>query len=78
MVLSALTADGVSVTDVVPGGSPIDVILSPGTVFHYNSCAQGKVALAFASPRQLAVWSTLIGERRTPKTVLDATHSGAK
>ena len=74
VVLSALTADGVSVTDVVPGGSPIDVILSPGTVFHYNSSAQGKIALAFASPRQLTVWSTLISERRTPKTVLDATQ----
>jgi DNA-binding IclR family transcriptional regulator len=74
VVLSALTTGGVSVTDVVAGGSPIDVILSPGTVFQYNSSAQGKVALAFASPRQLAVWSTLVNEQRTPRTVLDATQ----
>lgn len=74
VVLSALTIDGVSVADVLPGGSPIDVILNPGTVFQYNSSAQGKVALAFASPRQLARWSTLITERRTPKTVLDPTR----
>src|SRR6478735_7367996 len=74
VVLSALTSGGVSVTDVVAGGSPIDVILSPGTVFQYNSSAQGKVALAFASPRQLAVWSTLVNEQRTPQTVLDATR----
>lgn len=74
VVLSALSADGVVVTDVVAGGSPIDVILSPGTVFQYNASAQGKVALAFASPRQRSVWSTLISERRTPKTVVDATR----
>lgn len=74
VVLSALTADGVGVTDVLPGGSPIDVILHPGTVFQYNSSAQGKVALAFASPRQLALWSPLITERRTPNTVLDPTR----
>ena len=74
VVLSALSADGVVVTDVVAGGSPIDVILSPGTVFQYNASAQGKVALAFASPRQRSVWSTLMSERRTPKTVVDATR----
>ena len=71
IVLSQLTDAGVTVTDVVPGGSPIDVVLSPGVRFEYNSSAQGKVGLAFASPKQLRVWSKLIHERRTPDTVVD-------
>jgi DNA-binding IclR family transcriptional regulator len=71
IVLSTLTDSGVTVTEVVPGGSPIDVILSPGTRFHYNSAAQGKVALAFATERQRAVWTRLISEKRTSETVLD-------
>ena len=78
VVLATLRADGVRVTEVVAGGSPIDVILSPGTLFQYNSSALGKVALAFASREQLAAWSTLIGEQRTPKTVLDASRLWAE
>ena len=72
VVLSQLTDAGVTVTDVVPGGSPIDVVLAPGIRFEYNSSAQGKVGLAFGSPRQLEVWSRLIHERRTPSTIVDA------
>ncbi|MDT7702148.1 MAG: IclR family transcriptional regulator, carbohydrate utilization repressor, partial [Pseudonocardiales bacterium] len=56
---------------IVPGGSPIDVILNPGTRFHHNSAAQGKVALAFATDRQRTVWTRLISEKRTSETVLD-------
>jgi len=62
---------GVTVTEVLQGGSPIDVILHPGTQFKYNSTAQGKVALAFATEEQLRVWSKLIHEQRTPVTVTD-------
>ncbi|MCU1628435.1 MAG: hypothetical protein JWP64_3384 [Pseudonocardia sp.] len=56
---------------IVPGGSPIDVILNPGTRFHHNSAAQGKVALAFATDRQRTVWTRLISEKRRSETVLD-------
>ncbi|MEK6441451.1 IclR family transcriptional regulator domain-containing protein [Pseudonocardia sp. T1-2H] len=41
--------------------------------FPYNSAAQGKVALAFATDRQRAVWTRLISEKRTSETVLDHT-----
>lgn len=71
IVLSQLTDRGVTVTEVLPGGSPIDVILSPGTQFGYNSAAQGKVALAFGSDEQLHIWSQLAAENRTPHTVMD-------
>ena len=71
VVLSTLAGSGVTVTEVLPGGSPIDVILSPGTRFHYNSAAQGKVALAFATDRQRTAWTQLTSERRTSETVLD-------
>lgn len=69
IVLSQLTEAGVTVTEVLRGGSPIDVILGVGTQFQYNSTAQGKVALAFATPDQLAQWSRHIYEQRTPNTV---------
>ena len=42
VVLSALTTDGVSVTDVVAGGSPIDVILSPGTALPLQQLRPGQ------------------------------------
>lgn len=71
IVLSQLTEHGVTVTEVIPGGSPIDVILSPGTQFGYNSVAQGKVALAFGSPDQVRTWSRLAPEQRTPGTIMD-------
>lgn len=71
IVLSQLTEQGVTVTEVLQGGSPIDVILHVGTQFGYNSSAQGKVALAFASELQRAVWSRHTHEHRTPETVTD-------
>ncbi|MER5439762.1 IclR family transcriptional regulator [Streptomyces sp. NPDC002790] len=71
VVLSQLTDQGVTVTEVLPGGSPIDVVLSRGTQFGYNSSAQGKTALAYASEEQLREWSGLLDEQRTPSTVLD-------
>jgi IclR family transcriptional regulator, carbohydrate utilization repressor len=71
IVLSQLTEQGVTVTEVLQGGSPIDVILHPGTRFGYNSSAQGKVALAFGTDEQRRVWSRLITEQRTPSTVTD-------
>ncbi|WP_166462956.1 IclR family transcriptional regulator [Amycolatopsis acidicola] len=71
IVLSQLTDQGVTVTEVLQGGSPIDVILHVGTQFGYNSTAQGKVALAFASDEQRAVWSEHAQEQRTPETVTD-------
>ncbi|MQA05756.1 MAG: helix-turn-helix domain-containing protein [Streptosporangiales bacterium] len=71
IVLSQLTDTGVTVTEVLPGGSPIDVVLKPGTQFMYNSSAQGKVALAFGTPEQVANWGALIDEERTPETITD-------
>lgn len=71
VVFSQLTEVGVTVTRVVPGDSPIDIVLNIGTQFAYNSSAQGKVALAFASPEQLRVWSRLVDEDRTPATIRD-------
>ena len=71
IVLSQLTEHGVTVTEVVPGGSPIDVVLSPGTQFGYNSVAQGKVALAFGSPEQVRIWSRVAPEQRTSSTIME-------
>lgn len=71
VVFSQLTEEGVTVTKVLPGDAPIDIVLNIGTQFGYNSSAQGKVALAFASPEQLRVWSRLVDENRTPATIRD-------
>ncbi|WP_112299900.1 IclR family transcriptional regulator [Rhodococcus wratislaviensis] len=71
VVLSQLTEQGVTVTEVLPGGSPIDVVLSAGTQLGYNSSAQGKVALAFGIEEQVRAWSALPPEQRTAHTITD-------
>lgn len=71
IVLSELTARAVTPVVVVPGGSPIDVVMLPGMRFSYNSSAQGKVALAFANEEQKLLWARQIDERRTEKTIMD-------
>ena len=71
VVLSQLTEQAVTPIVVVAGGSPIDVVLLPGTRFAYNSSAQGKVALAFANAAQKSRWSRYTTEKRTERTILD-------
>ncbi|MGJ3508773.1 IclR family transcriptional regulator [Enemella sp. A6] len=71
VVLSELTAMAVTPVVVLAGGSPIDVVMLPGTRFGYNSSAQGKVALAFANEEQKMLWGRQISERRTDKTIMD-------
>lgn len=71
VVLSQLTDEGVTVTKVLPGDAPIDIVLNIGIQFGYNSSAQGKVALAFAASDQLLAWSQLVDEDRTPATIRD-------
>lgn len=71
VVLSELTAMAVTPVVVVAGGSPIDVVMLPGTRFSYNASAQGKVALAFANDEQKILWGRQIGEKRTDHTIMD-------
>lgn len=71
VVLSELTSRAVTPVVVLPGGSPIDVVMLPGMRFGYNASAQGKVALAFANEEQKLVWAKQVDERRTEKTIMD-------
>lgn len=71
IVFGQFTDHGVTVVSVLPGGSPIDVVLHPGTQFGFNASAQGKVALAFGSPSQIEQWSRQPHETRTARTVTD-------
>lgn len=73
VVYSQPSDAGVTVTEVLPGGSPIDVILERGTQFGFNASAQGKVALAFASDQQRKRWEESAVEKRTDQTVMDST-----
>lgn len=69
VVLSTYDDKQVVVLDVVPGGSPVDVVLNAGTRFSLNSTAQGKVAMAFSDDARLTLDSPL--EQRTPHTKTD-------
>jgi DNA-binding IclR family transcriptional regulator len=71
IVFAQVSDLGVVVTEVLPGGSPIDVVLSPGTTFGFNAAAQGKIALAFGSPEQVENWSAIAPESRTDHTIVD-------
>ncbi|MGO4690651.1 IclR family transcriptional regulator [Glaciibacter sp. 2TAF33] len=71
IVFAQVSDLGVVVTEVLPGGSPIDVVLSPGTTFGFNAAAQGKIALAFGSPEQVESWSAIAPETRTDHTIVD-------
>jgi DNA-binding IclR family transcriptional regulator len=71
IVFSQVSDAGIVVTEVLPGGSPIDVVLLPGTTFGFNAAAQGKIALAFGSTEQVESWSAIAPETRTDHTIVD-------
>ena len=69
-VVSQITPDGMRVLVTVPGRSPIEIGVRAGSMLPFHCSAQGKVALAYASPEfrdrvlrgKLEVW--------TPYTVI--------
>ncbi len=48
-VVSQVTPDGMRVISAIPGRSPIEIGVRAGSLLTFNSSAQGKAALAFAS-----------------------------
>jgi DNA-binding IclR family transcriptional regulator len=70
-VLSQVEAGGVRVLATLPGKSAIEIGVKPGSLLHFHSSAQGKIALAFGSDqlRAAAIGPDL--ERMTPQTIVD-------
>ena len=71
IVFSQVNDRGVVVLEVLPGRAPLDIVFHPGTQFGFNAAAQGKIALAFGSDEQLAMWKQIEPEVRTEQTVTD-------
>jgi DNA-binding IclR family transcriptional regulator len=71
VVLSSPTPRGALVISAVPGTSPIEIGVRPGSELSFHSSAQGRVLLAFSPPqfRKRIMASTL--ERLTDKTIAD-------
>lgn len=74
VVLSSPTPRGALVMSAVPGTSPIEIGVRPGSELSFHSSAQGRVLLAFSPPqfRKRIMASTL--ERLTDKTIVDPTQ----
>ena len=71
VVITTFSENEVTVLDFVPGRSPLEIGLRPGTQFPLNAVSQGKVALAFGPPHLLPrlVSHPLVAS--TPRTITD-------
>jgi IclR family KDG regulon transcriptional repressor len=70
-VVSQVEAAGVRVLATIPGKSAIEIGVKPGSLLHFHSSAQGKIALAFGSDQLRA---EVIGpnlEMMTPQTIVN-------
>lgn len=69
-VVSHITPEGMRVVSTVPGRSPIEIGVRAGSMLSFHGSAQGKAALAFASPEFRA--RVLRGklELFTPETII--------
>lgn len=71
IVITTVTDREVVVLDLVRGRSPLEILLNPGTRFHFHSVAQGKVALAFGPPARLEATLAQPLVACTPHTIVD-------
>uniref|UniRef100_M4C5Z8 HTH iclR-type domain-containing protein n=1 Tax=Hyaloperonospora arabidopsidis (strain Emoy2) TaxID=559515 RepID=M4C5Z8_HYAAE len=51
IVITTFTDSEVVVLDLVRSHGTLEILLNPGTKFHFHTVAQGKIALAFGSKR---------------------------
>jgi DNA-binding IclR family transcriptional regulator len=71
VVITTFTESEVIVLDVILGTNPLEILLRPGTHFHLNAAAQGKVALAFGPPEMLKRTLAAPLAQDTPHTITD-------
>lgn len=72
VVITTFSEREVIVLDFVPGRSPLEIGLRPGTRFPFNTVAQGKVVLAFGPATILASVLERPLESSTSHTITDA------
>ncbi len=77
-VVSQITPEGMRVLATVPGRSPIEIGVRAGSVLSFHGSAQGKVALAFASPEFRARVLRAKLEIFTPYTITNPTVLAAE
>jgi IclR family KDG regulon transcriptional repressor len=71
VVLSSPTPRGALVISAVPGTSPIEIGVRPGSELSFHSSAQGRVLLAFSPPQFRKRIMASTPERLTDKTIVD-------
>ncbi|MGH6858962.1 MAG: IclR family transcriptional regulator [Phyllobacterium sp.] len=77
-VVSQIIPEGMRVLATVPGRSPIEIGVRTGSVLSFHCSAQGKVALAFASPEFVARILRSKLEIFTPHTIISTSELGAQ
>ncbi|WP_162314371.1 IclR family transcriptional regulator [Pseudoxanthomonas yeongjuensis] len=71
IVISTFSDDEVVVIDLLRGTAPVEISLRPGTRFHHNTVAQGKIVLAFGPARLRDNFMANALPTCTPRTITD-------
>ncbi|MNM99988.1 Acetate operon repressor [compost metagenome] len=78
IVISTFSDNEVVVIDLLRGTAPVEISLRPGTRFHHNSVAQGKIALAFGAEKLRRAYLTQSLPACTPRTIVDPDRLSAE
>lgn len=78
IVISTFSDNEVVVIDLLRGTAPVEISLRPGTRFHHNSVAQGKIALAFGAEKLRRAYLTQPLPACTPRTIVDPDRLSAE
>ncbi|HYG05774.1 MAG TPA: IclR family transcriptional regulator [Stenotrophomonas sp.] len=71
VVIATYSDREVVVIDFLRGTAPVEISLRPGTRFHHNTVAQGKVVLAFAPEQVREQFLAQPLQSSTPRTITD-------
>ncbi|MCL7715173.1 IclR family transcriptional regulator [Stenotrophomonas mori] len=78
VVISTFSDNEVVVIDLLRGTAPVEISLRPGTRFHHNSVAQGKIVLAFGAQKLRDGYLQQPLPACTPRTIVDPERLAAE
>ncbi len=78
VVISTFSDNEVVILDLLRGTAPVEISLRPGTRFHHNSVAQGKIALAYGPEKLRRAYLSQTLPACTPRTIVDPDRLAAE
>lgn len=78
VVISTFSDNEVVVIDLLRGTAPVEISLRPGTRFHHNSVAQGKIALAYGAEKLRRAYLAQALPASTRHTIVDPERLAAE